>query len=234
MILEALEYAVTPAPHWARRAGLLGEAVALRARAGRCAEAWRPHLRHSRDAIMRASADLPRTELAVVLGSGPCLDVPVDVMLRRFRRIVLVDAVHPISIRMRKPANVRLVTADLSHLPNEEAAACALLDEDIAPDFVVSANVLAQLPLFPTGPEAGNALMRGHLEGVFCFGGRKMLISDMVRRVTDAEGKVLEIPLLDGLNLPEPKGQWRWLVVPPGERADGVEMETDVGYWVWD
>lgn len=116
MLGEFIQHALMAQPKWVRRMGYGREMVALEARHGRCREAWRPHLDASRRLIGRAAASAPRTGRAVVLGSGPLLDIPLEDLAARFDRVELVDIVHPRSTRrrVRKLANVDLVEADVS------------------------------------------------------------------------------------------------------------------------
>jgi hypothetical protein len=113
MVFELLEYAVTPCPRYARRMGYLYESIAIRSRAGRCRAAWAPHQERTRQVILRAMEHCPRRRKAVVLGSGPLLDVPIAELSASFGEVILVDVVHPLGAhrRRRRFANVRAATA---------------------------------------------------------------------------------------------------------------------------
>ena len=76
---------------------------------------WKEHLELTRKFIRESFAQT-EAETVAVLGSGWLLDVPLDHLVQRFRRVYLVDIHHPIQIR-KKTAGMRqveLIEADLS------------------------------------------------------------------------------------------------------------------------
>src|SRR5690242_1514443 len=101
MILEWLEAALTPCPKDLRDFGYRTELIAIGARHRRCRAAWASHLAHSRRAVERAIARAAGRDTVIVLGSGRLLDVPLATLAAAFRHVVLVDALHPLSARLR-------------------------------------------------------------------------------------------------------------------------------------
>lgn len=116
MLRELLALFRDRGPRATRRFGHEREAVAIAARHRRCREAWEPHLAAVKSLALDAADTAPGRDTAVVLGSGLCLDVPVDGLCARFRQVVLVDAHHPRTVRAmaRKRPGLRLVTADVT------------------------------------------------------------------------------------------------------------------------
>ncbi len=252
MLAEALEFALTPCPDWARRLGLLHQAVMLRARRRRLRTVWAPHLEACRRFIAGAAARAPAGGRAVVLGSGLLMELPLEVLAARFSEVVLVDAVHgwPERLRARRWPGLRLETADLTGVL--EGLSDSGLPEPAPPlagrrfDFAVSANLLSQLPLFPLwrledgySPEALEAFARSlierHLEGLRRLAPVSCLISDFERHFLDGE-RLLEADdllhgLLHGVSLPPPDAEWLWEIAPRPEEAPDYDVRHRVGGW---
>src|SRR5690349_4903760 len=94
MLIEAAVYLLSfPATPAAFRRHI-GEAVGLWARGRRQRAAWHDHLARTRAAIEGPMARLTKGGTAVVLGSGPLFDVPLDALARHFKSVVLVDRAH--------------------------------------------------------------------------------------------------------------------------------------------
>jgi hypothetical protein len=221
------------------RLGLKGDAVALWSRATRCRAAWAPHEARCHATIRAAMADLDRPHTALVLGSGLVRDVPLDDLVERFEHVVLVDAVHlwPARRRARHP-KVELVTADLSGVAAWLAGQAdgrldplAAFRDDPRIEFVVSANMLSQLPMaVEAWRERHPGRLKGlpadmvrrivawHLEDLAGLRGRVCLLTDVRHREIARDGKVIdETDLLEGETLPEPDDAWDWEVAPRGE-----------------
>ena len=101
MIFELLEWAVTPCPWFARGNGLLAAQIAIRHRAKRCRAAWNGHLEACKKFVAEAVGSLPADQNLVILGSGHLNDFDPAFLLRRFQKLTLVDAVHPLEIQIR-------------------------------------------------------------------------------------------------------------------------------------
>jgi hypothetical protein len=226
-------------------------AVACLYRADRCAAAWAPHQRNSRQAILDAMRDAsPACDTILILGSGPCLDLPMPELLARFSRLLLVDVAHPppaLRLASRYPA-IELVALDLTGMAALLSATTA--EPPIAPvptaflddpriGLVVSANLVSQLPLvplrqmakrWPQGDQAalGHAIVAAHITYLARFTCPALLIGDLERRVLDADGKLVEQddPLF-GVCLPLGR-EWDWLLAPVGELSGGWSIVNRV------
>ena len=119
MLAELFAWMTTPCPAAARPLGYLREAIAIEARYRRHAERWRPHLEKS-----KAVSNSSRRRRAVVLGSGPLFDIPVEALADAFDVVELVDIVHPKRARQIAAgfANVELKTSDVSSAADALAA----------------------------------------------------------------------------------------------------------------
>lgn len=226
MFLDLALWLATPAPWRHRRLGYVRESVLLSARARRCRRAWAPHAARARAAVLVACADLARRREVVVLGSGPLADVPLAELAVAFERVVLVDAVHPLSARRvaRRFPQVRLVAADLTGAGDPVGALCR------GADLTVSANLLTQLPVVPVDrhetrglplPERlGAEIVAGHLAALGRLAGRVCLVTDTEQREEDRGGRVTgRLDLLFGVALPPPPLSWDWELAPFGEAA---------------
>jgi len=242
----------------ARQLGLMDAAVRLDARHHRCGRAWAPHLARCREFIGRAATDCPGRDLAVVVGSGHLLDIPLDLLAAAFRRVVLADVAHPRVARRaaaRLP-NVTLLEFDATGLHQEvmricRNRVCAALPVPAPPelpgprpDLLVSANLLSQLPLRPVeslrrdllevAEQDLAALARGvidaHLEWLGRAADRVCLVSDFLRVVRGDAGEQERMDLLRGATLP-PGETWEWLLAPRPEalpHADVVHLVRGV------
>lgn len=76
---------------------------------------WDNHLHNCKRFIIKAAAQKQKQSV-MVLGSGWLLDVPVDELVKRFKKVYLVDIIHPPQIRhkMRKYDNAELIEADIT------------------------------------------------------------------------------------------------------------------------
>jgi hypothetical protein len=246
MLVELLEYLVTPCARPVRRLGYLYEAIAIRARAGRCRTAWAPHLEKTRNVIRKAARRCPRRRKAVVLGSGLLLDVPLSELARDFEEVVLVDVIHPLGARLqhRRYVNVKSLSADVTgataevcrvaRLPGERLPRVApdLFVGDAEVDLVVSVNLLSQLPYLPVAylkraglhtPEEIESFARGlveaHVDYLRRLPGVVALIADVERQTVEPDGKVVErIDALHGVRLPwTAEEEWIWRLAPRPE-----------------
>lgn len=241
MLAEALAWLFTPASATARRLGHLAESIAIAARHRRCRAAWAPHLAASRQALLASAQAAPGRRVALVLGSGHLLDVPLAELAARFESVWLVDIVHPWASRRlaRRYGNVRLIERDvtecLDRLPGAPAIPAAFLDQT-GIDWVASVNLWSQLAVLPqrwlrerrSGMDEaavaryGEALMAGHLEWLARFRAPACLLADLEQTRLDRRGEIVETrqyrPLLAGWRV---TAEWRWDLAPPGELSDG-------------
>jgi hypothetical protein len=213
MILELLEWIATPCSWSARANGLLAAQIGIRHRARRCRAAWKGHLDACRQFVAEAVGSTPADETLVILGSGHLNDFDLEFLHRRFKKITLVDAVHPIEIQIRASSRGRLclIATDLSS-PNAEI-------EDLVSrsSWTISSCLLSQLPLFSTQPSP--TLLARHLT-LLQKSPRAILITDVAKR--RGPGNDWQ-SLLENHPLPHPAAEWTWLISPSGE--SGPEPE---------
>ena len=236
MLIEALHVLATPVPWPHRRLGYLRDSVLLLSRSRRCRDAWAGHLAAGRAVIREACADLPRRRTAVILGSGLLDDVPLAHLAERFDRVVLVDMVHlwPARWAARRHHNVSLVVVDLSGCVAWLTEGAERTADPLAGfcggdvDFVVSANVLSQLPILPIDwfesrglpvpGDLGRSIVASHLDGLSRLSARTCLLCDVEEITEDRKGVVVDRhDLLHGVTLAPPDRSWIWDLAPFGE-----------------
>lgn len=254
MLAEILTWLATPASPEARRLGYLRAAIGLQSRARRCRAAWSSHLAHCHDAVRVSVARCTRRRTAIVLGSGLGLEFPLDELAREFERVVLVDIVHLPTMRRQaaRHPNVELLSIDLTALarplliadPRDTAAVMRLIAPPRLPpelfaaaDWVISCNLLSQLPMLPVAwlesrshfdaadlERIGRRIMACHLEWLGGFPGVRCLIADAEQTVRDAEGGILEsTDMAAAFALDRhATASWSWELAPAGELADGL------------
>jgi hypothetical protein len=257
MLPELALYALSPTALAHHRTGLAAKAVSLWSRAFRCRADWAAHEAACHAIVARAIEGLAPRRTVVVLGSGLMRDVPLPLLAQAFHRVVLVDAVHllPVRLKARRYANVSLVTADLSgaiawlegraaQRTNPLAGRCDTVDIDL----VISANLASQLGLglrdwvarkpvrrdrLQADPDDLPLLAAGwHLDDLATLSAPICLLSDLryeERPVGGAAGEVW--PLVPEARLPPPDAGWEWLVAPPGEEsADHARIHHAAGW----
>ena len=160
MLAEMLLYRLTRAESWADALGYREGAIRLWSRYGRCKRAWAPHLENTRRVVAEAAAAARGRGTALVFGSGLLADLPLETLCAKFARVVLVDVVHLPTVRWRtrRLANAEHVVADLTGVAAGLAArqpggppepGCRFGLDDPTVDFVVSLNLVSQLPIAP-------------------------------------------------------------------------------------
>ncbi|MFO1042558.1 MAG: hypothetical protein U0941_12270 [Planctomycetaceae bacterium] len=241
MILELLEYLTTPCSWTARKLGYLNGQIGIKVRHRQCRRAWKSHLEKTRQVIRAAILECPRRRKAVVLGSGLLLDVPLADLAAAFDEVVLVDVVHPISVYLTKVRyrNVRLVRADVTETAVELAkvannpalplphATPQRFCNDTDVDYVVSVNLLSQLPYVPTYylekttrnekevDEYARDLIDRHLDYLQRLPGVVTLITDVAKLKIDNHGEIVErVDILYGATLPWQTIEWTWEHIP--------------------
>jgi hypothetical protein len=255
MILEALEWCLTPASLDARRSGLLSEQIAIRHRARRCRVYWESHLANCR-ALIEHHCRLAQTTgkpagQAVILGSGHLNDVDLNGLLRSFEIVTLVDMLHPVEVQLRallSDDRVMLVTMDVAGVL--DIARRGLIPEAIRPpadglalarqaDFVVSLNLLSQLMIAPAFhwraqglPEPqiqrlGTEVIRAHLN-LLRAAEHALLITDKAARLVASTAIGDWQDLVYGVSLPEPEAEWLWSIADAAERGDGYAEQRQV------
>jgi hypothetical protein len=245
MIPQAIEYLATPCSRPLRGMGYLRELMAIRGRAWRCWNAWKPHLEKSKSIVRTAMEQCPKRRKAVILGSGMLYDVPIDELSAAFREVLLVDIVHPLKnwLSRLRHKNLRRVTADVTGTAEEvfrvaKASGVTLprtepnlFLDDPEVDLVVSLNLLSQLPVIPTtylervgthSPEAIQAfarhLLASHLAYLQRFTCSVALMTDVEKLTLNSAGTVIcRSSLLRGVELPGEGDTWIWQLAPRPE-----------------
>ncbi len=254
MLAELALYLATPVPRAIWRHGLLRESVGLWSRGFRHRKAWAGHVRRCKDVVEQSLAGLTRHRTVVVLGSGLLRDVPMNLLVERFDKVMLVDAVHlwPVRLRWWAEPKVCFVTCDLTGLLDQlggpenvsRAAPLASLQADGTIDLVISANLLSQLPLpVERALDAGQlsdaglarAVVDAHLSDLSGFSARICLLTDESYSEVDAAGVVIDrFDLLHGARLPGGGECWDWPVSPMGEEDAAAAFIHHVrGYSDW-
>lgn len=244
MLAEFAIWLTTPVPRVIRRMGLLGDSVRLWSRGRRRAADWASHEEQCHAIVHKAMVGLARRDTVVVLGSGLARDVPLEALSAAFRRVILVDAVHllPLRLRVRTFSNVVLETRELTGLSGlldgsttTRLAPLADLQADSRIDLVISANLLSQLPLPVSDwlerqpdlakllpPDPCRAVIDWHLADCMGFAARVCLLTDTGYVERNREGMATEtVDLLHGRKLPAPDASWDWPVAPKGELRGG-------------
>lgn len=236
MIPEAIQYAMTALVTPREFRPFIRSSLGLWGRAGRCAKAWAAHEENCHAFIRETITPMRERRTAVVLGSGLLRDVPIIELAKSFDTVVLVDLVHLASvrawIRAKRLSNVRLISRDLSGLPDALAGAApeplAFLRQVPYLDLVVSANIVSQIGvgcrrvLERSGhadPDAVlSRLIEAHIDGLAALPCRTALLTDVAYEVSDRQGKVIEADdLLCGVPAPAASRSWDWPVAPFGE-----------------
>lgn len=243
MILEALEYLTTPCPAWARSLGYLGEAIAIRHRARRCADDWRDHQNNTKQAILAASKQFGAGGKTVLLGAGLCLDVPLTDLAARCDSITLVDACRLRGLRL--PVNADYQCFDIHGGAEALYQGRRITERQGSPiaqfgdaDLVISVNLISQLPILPLRhaglpADAGAEIMQDHIRDLSDLDCPALLIGDAERRIIDPAGEIIEIQdLRHDMGLPPPEQSWVWPIVPAREAGKAPRVESTVGMWI--
>lgn len=241
VILELLEYLVTPCSWTARKLGYLNGQLGIKVRYRQCRRAWKSHLARTKQVIRAAILECPQRRKAVVLGSGLLLDVPLSDLAASFREVVLVDVVHPVAVHLtaRWYGNVSLVRADVTATAADLTKAARtstaslprsvpeMFCDDSEVDLVISVNLLSQLPYVPayylersSRPEHeieayGRNLIESHIEYLKRLPGVVTLVTDVEKLKIDRNGRTVDrFDILYGATLPWQAEEWLWNHVP--------------------
>ncbi len=227
--------------------------IALEFRHRRCKAAWAPHLRACMELIDGAAAATDPAGKAVVLGSGPLLDVPLESLAERFDEVLLIDVVHPPASRRLAAGydNVGFALADLSGVADalyligpDDPLPEPEIDEVLlsGADLVVSANLLSQLPLVPLDwlerrrpglDEAARlsfarTIVDHHLALLQRQPGRVVLITEVMRRLHDGDRTLDKIDSLFGAQLAYQGAEWTWQMAPRPEIDRGFDLSLRI------
>lgn len=260
MLQELFLYAFTKCPPHARKMGYLYEAIGLQMRHARNRSSWEPHCEKTRRFVLSCASRCAGRERAFILGSGILADVPLGELSLLFGEVVLVDVVFlPMARKKaRQFRNVMMLELDVtgaaeslclslangaSSLPGIRPPLPSLVKES---DFVVSLNILSQLPVIPERyvlkkgrgiPEEQverwcGEIASTHVKTLAALPCSACLVTDFSSRKRDRQGNLMETGVtLRGVELPRPEETWTWDIAPLGELSKGFSMELDVGAW---
>jgi hypothetical protein len=157
MLAELFRYWTTFAPERVRKYGYLRRLIALEFQHKRNEHAWQEHVMNCRTFIAESAEKCPRHKIAVVLGSGLLLEVPLRTLADHFERVYLVDMFHMPQVRaeVKKYLNVKMLYGDITGIfammaegeyPGDGIPApAARIPHLNDADFIVSANCLTHL-----------------------------------------------------------------------------------------
>ncbi len=251
MLAEMLLYRLTRAAPWAAAMGWREGAVRLWSRRRRCAAAWAPHLANSRRVVAEAAAVAPGRRTALVLGSGLLADLPLGLLAAGFARVVLADVVHLPTVRWRtrRWKNVEHATVDLTGTAEALAAGAPPPEpgsrfglDDPTVDFVVSLNLVSQLPLGPVdwltakgglaeaaAGEYGARIVAAHFAHLRAFAAPVCVIGDRSRAWIGRGGATIETEdALFGVAPPPEDEGWDWDLAPYGEEDRAYAIRNRV------
>lgn len=246
MLFEWLRYISSPCPKYLDEMGYLKELIGLESRWIRCQKYWESHLSQTRDTIVQHIEREKSHRKILIIGSGLLYDVPIELLSKTFDEVILLDILHLPFVRkkMKKYPNVRLVEQDITDVaqicyhtakqsksktnaPAIPAPIHFLDDENI--DFVVSLNILSQLPLLPKQflekicdemelEKFGKDLMSAHISYLRRFRCPVLMICDAERQIFDKKGTLIDREnVLEGSILNNTGEEWLWNIAPIGE-----------------
>lgn len=257
MIRELLTYlSERPSLKEAKSFGHLVESISLLSREKRCKKTWATHRASCKQFISSGLKNAIHHESVLVLGSGPLHEIPIEVLSKTFKRVVLVDIVHLKSTKksVEHLSNVEFVEHEITEI--EEAlrvkkelknkVPAKFLDQDWG--LVLSVNVMSQLPLhLETYIEKRlknkfsqdqidsflKDVTRNHLTYLQSFKSNVILITDTQTIYYDKNEKVIQTDNnYEHLSLPNPTEEWNWNVAPIPEFQKDVGMKMRVSGFV--
>ncbi|MEX0300000.1 MAG: hypothetical protein AB3N28_13090, partial [Kordiimonas sp.] len=184
------------------------------------------------------------------IGSGLCLDLPLEQLNAHPSGTVLMDAVIPLQARLKclRLKNISFQCTDVTGFLATfwgSVKGQSVTPPAEAPAFpkeygmVISCNVLSQLPLsFANSPPADEteqritaAIQIAHMRALNSTRCPLILVTDFDRIVNNEENTDV-IPTVAPQLLPgDPHKQWVWHIAPKGEVQKDLDMSLKVGAW---
>lgn len=230
MLFEFLESRLTPASKDARKQGYVYEAIAFKSRAKRNMRAWAGHWENCHQLVQNFCNQQHEAKTLTILGSGALFEVPKDFLVKRFVKIVLVDKVFPLNVRLwakrQKPGQVILKEIDLADLKTTPAANARKIETDL----VFSANLLSQIALKQLMQKGENDALRrqieeAHVETLLKFRNRVLLWTDTERVYQKPGGtEVVDRSYTVLMDLPTPIRSWDWNLAPAPEWSRNADV----------
>lgn len=253
MIRELLTYiSERPTLKEAKSFGHLIESISLLSREKRCQKTWATHRASCKQFIAAELKNARHYDSILVLGSGPLHEIPIELLSKTFKRVVLVDIVHLKSTKksVLHLTNVEFVEHEITeieealrvHKELKDKVPAKFLNEDWG--LVLSVNVMSQLPLHlesfifkklkhkftPTQVDAFlKSVTQNHLTYLKSFHANVILITDTQTFYYDKNEKVIQTDNnYEHLSLPNPSLEWNWNVAPIPEFQKDVGMKMRV------
>lgn len=253
MLAEWLTHLTTPCPEPYRELGYLRELIAIKYRHQRCKTAWAPHLANCKALISEEVHKAFINKSAVVLGSGLLLDIPIDKLANHFETVYLVDICHLRETRNQAKAypNIQFIEADISGVitslmdwerGSKLTTPLSHLDILADADYVVSANLLTQLPLIPLeflekhNPDLSDDerhsfarnIIRHHLQMLSALSCPVTIITETLRVMADRHSNIQEVDPLYGQSSPQARQEWDWHLAPRPELGRNTDLRLRV------
>jgi hypothetical protein len=240
MIQELWDYLTTSASAPARKEGYLYHSIALAHRARRCHQHWSEHLEECHKNISSRFSRRAKGGRLAVLGSGLLLETPLEILLPQFDQIDLVDVVHTKDVRSRV---AKTAGNEKIHFTEMDLNKQTLTEKY---DFVISANLLSQLPYVisnqmregkPADDELESRiqnlskdLQSRHIEQLCALSKERLLFSDFQLHIRGLDQKIIETSTTvdKELNL-KWKPTWAWNLAPAPEFSKDYSVELIVG-----
>lgn len=257
MIRELLTYiSERPTLKEARSFGHLVESISLLFREKRCQKTWATHRASCKQFIEAELKNARHYDSILVLGSGPLHEIPIELLAKKFKRVVLVDIVHLKSTKksVAHLRNIEFIEHDITeieealrvHKELKNKVPAKFVGEDWG--LVLSVNVMSQLPLHLDSfiekklknkftPAQVEAFLKGvtanHLAYLQSFHTDALLITDTQTFYYDKNDKVFETDTnYEHLALPKSAEEWNWNLAPIPEFQKDVGIKMRVSGFV--
>lgn len=256
MLGEIIEWIKTPAPKLVRKMGYVYSAVALRSRHKRQSKAWSNHVQNCFE-LWDVLLEKYQPQSITIVGSGPLSELPVELILSKVQKLVLLDIVHPLNVRQlaKENSKIKLIELDVTGFidwvkPKKDIKKAPL---DFKPDtfqfetdLVVSANILSQLSLEPEWylnrkksisrssdlmTQLIDKLGKDHITWLLdsAKNSKVVLYTDIERKYLSADKALIEKhpSRVPEMNFPIIK-KWDWELSPLGEEAHDYSIQMHV------
>lgn len=255
MIREAFTYLLErPKLQEAIKFGHLFESVSILSREKRCKNAWASHRENCKSFIAGSIQSAHHLESVLVLGSGPLHEIPIELLAKTFKRVVLVDIVH-LSSTKKKCApynNIEFVEHELTEIERDIFLSGKLINKipknfiDSSWGLVLSVNVMSQLPLhlekfirkkFNFNDSEIEIFLqnitKNHFLFLESFQAPAVLITDTETHYLDDKSAILQVDLnYEHIKLPKPVKEWMWDVAPIPEFKKDIAIKMKVSGFV--